>query len=402
VLRLQAFKFALQPDGEQLRNLRQFAGSCRFVYNKGLALNIERYEKKEKRLGYAGLCALLPNWKMEHEFLSDVPAQALQQALKNLERGYTNFFQKRADFPKFRKKGQHESFRVPQGFEVDNENGRVKVPKIGWMRYRKSRDVLGEAKNITISESCGKWFVSIQSEREVTTPQHPSTSAVGMDWGVVNFVTLSNGEVVDQCQPLKMLLPKLAQLQRRMTRKIKFSKNWRKAKARITKLHSKIANIRKDFLHKSSNDISKNHAVVFVEDLQVKNMSASSKGRKAKPGKRVTQKSGLNRAILDASPFELRRQLEYKTQWSGGLLVSVPPQNTSRKCPECQHTAAENRKTQAKFVCVECGFSAHADFVGAVNIKEAGLALLACSQPSPARRASCQEPTEATRVQSCA
>jgi len=396
------FKFELQPNGEQLRNLRQFAGSCRFVYNKGLALNLERYEKKEQRLGYAGLCALLPNWKMEHEFLSEVPAQALQQALKNLERAYTNFFQKRADFPKFKKKGQRESFRVPQGFEVDNGNGRVKVPKMGWMRYRKSQEVLGEAKNITISESGGKWFVSIQTEREVTTPQHPSTSAVGMDWGVVNFVTLSNGEVVGQCQPLKKFLPKLAKLQRRMARKNKFSKNWRKAKARITKLHWKIANIRKDFLHQSSKDISKNHAVVFVEDLPVQNMSRSSKGTKAKPGKRVTQKSGLNRAILDASPFELRRQLEYKTQWRGGLLVAVPPQNTSRKCPECQHTAAENRKRQAKFVCVECGFSAHADYVGAVNIKEAGLALLACSEPSPEARASWQEPTEATRVQACA
>jgi len=121
-------------------------------------------------------------------------------------------------------------------------------------------------------------------------------------------------------------------------------------------LHSKIANIRKDFVHQSSKDISKNHAVVFVEDLQVQNMSASNRGTKAKPGKRVAQKSGLNRSILDASPFELRRQLEYKTQWSGGLLVSVPP----------------------------------------------GFALLACSQPSPAARASCQEPTEATRVQACA
>ena len=402
MLRLQAFKFALQPNGEQLRNLLQFAGSCRFVYNKGLALNLERYEKKEQRLGYAGLCALLPNWKMEHQFLSEVPAQALQQALKNLERAYTNFFQKRADFPKFKKKGQRESFRVPQGFEVDNQNGRVKVPKMGWIRYRKSQEVLGEAKNITISESCGKWFVSIQTEREVPTPQHPSTSAVGTDWGVVNFVTLSNGEVVGQCQPLKKLLPKLAKLQRRMAPKNKFSKNWRKAKARVAKLHSKIANIRKDFVHQSSKDISKNHAVVFVEDLQVKNMSASSRCTKAKPGKRVAQKSGLNRAILDASPFELRRQLEYKTQWRGGLLVAVPPQNTSRKCPECQHTAAENRKRQATFVCVECGYSAPADYVGAVNIKEAGFALLACSQPSPAARASWQEPTEATRVQACA
>src|SRR5947208_15469140 len=116
-LRRQAYQFELRPNGEQLRNLRQFAGSCRFVYNKALALNTERYNQKEKHLGYAGLCALLPNWKREHHFLSEVPAQALQQALKNLERAYSNFFQKRAEFPKFKKKGQRESFRVPQGFE---------------------------------------------------------------------------------------------------------------------------------------------------------------------------------------------------------------------------------------------------------------------------------------------
>ena len=387
VLRLQAFKFELRPNGEQLRNLRQFAGSCRFVYNKAFALNVERYKKKEKRLGYAGLCALLPNWKMEHEFLSAVPAQALQQSLKNLERAYTNFFRKRADFPKFKKKGQRESFRIPQGFEIDNQNGRIKLPKLGWMRYRKSQDILGEASNVTVSESCGKWYVSVQTEREAETPQHPSTSAVGVDWGVVNFVTLSDGEVVDQCQPLKKFLPRLAKLQRRMARKKKFSKNWRKAKACITKLHTKVANIRKDFVHQVANDISKNHVVVCIEDLPVKNISKSAT-------KKVAQKSGMNRSILDASPFELRRQLEYKTQWQGGLLVPVPPQNTSRKCPECGQVSAENRKSQAKFVCVECEFSANADFVGAVNIREAGLASLACSQPSSDVRASCQEPTE--------
>jgi putative transposase len=326
VLRRQAFQFDLHPNDEQIRNLRQFAGSCRFVYNKALALNVERYEKKEKRLGYAGLCALLPNWKMEHEFLSAVPAQALQQALKNLERAYTNFFRKRADFPKFKKKGQRESFRIPQAFVIDNQNGRIKLPKLGWMRYRKSQDILGEASNVTVGESCGKWYVSVQTEREAETPQHPSTSVVGMDWGVVNFVTLSDGEVVDQCQPLKKFLPKLAKLQRRMARKKKFSENWRKAKACITKLHTKVANIRKDFVHKVSNDISKNHVVVVIEDLHVKNMGKSAT-------KKVAQKSGLNRSILDASPFELRRQLEYKTQWQGGLLVPVPPQNTSHIVP---------------------------------------------------------------------
>lgn len=230
---------------------------------------------------------------MEHEFLSNVPAQALQQSLKNLERAYTNCFQKRADFPKFKKKGQRESFRIPQGFEADNQNGRIKLPKLGWMRYRKSQDVLGEASNVTVSESCGKWLVSMQTERGIETPQHPSTSAVGMDWGIVNFVTLSDGEVVDQCQPLKKFLPKVAKLQRRMARKKKFSKNWRKAKACITKVHRKVANIRKDFVHKVSNSISKNHVVVCIEDLQVKNMSKSATKKRA-------QKSGLSRSILDA------------------------------------------------------------------------------------------------------
>jgi putative transposase len=188
-------------------------------------------------------------------------------------------------------------------------------------------------------------------------------------------------------RPLKKFLPQLAKLQRRMAGKKKFSKNWRKAKARITQLHTKVANIRKDFVHQVSNDISKNHVVVVIEDLRVKNMSKSAT-------RKVAQKSGLNRAILDASPFALRRQLQYKTQWQGGLLVAVPPQNTSRKCPECGQLSAENRKSQAKFVCVQCQFSAHADFVAAVNIREAGLASLACSQPSSAVRASCQEPTE--------
>jgi putative transposase len=387
MLRRQAFPFELLANGQQTRHLRQFAGSCRFVYNKALAINTERYEKKERRLGYAELCALLPGWKRQHPFLSEVPAQALQQALKNLERAYSNFFQKRADFPKFKKKGRRESFRIPQGFQLDNPNGRVQVPKMGWMRYRKSQDVLGEAKSLTLRESCGKWYVSVQTERDVETPQHPSTSAVGMDWGVVNLLTLSNGEVLDPCQPLKKFLPKLAKWQRRMARKKKFRKNWRKTKARITRLHTKVANIRKDFLHQVSNDISKNHVVVVVEDLQVKNMSRSAT-------KKVAQKSGLNRAILDASPFELRRQLQYKTQWQGGLLVPVAPQNTSRKCPECGHVSAENRKSQAKFVCGGCGFSAHADFVGAVNIREAGLASLACSSSSGELSPSWQEPTE--------
>src|SRR5260370_8953833 len=143
-----------------------------------------------------------------------------------------------------------------------------------------------------------------------------------------------------------------------MAPKKKFSSNWKKVKVRIVKLQQRVANIRKDFLHQSSNEISKNHAVVFVEDLQVRNMSKSSKGTKDQPGKQVAQKSGLNRAILDGSPFELRRQLEYKTEWRGGRLYPVPPQNTNRTCPVsfggCGLVSAANRKPKDKSACVHC------------------------------------------------
>lgn len=402
--RRQAFKFELRPNGQQAAQMRRFAGSCRFIYNKALALQKEMYELTGHSHTRFQLDKLLTLWKQETPWLSETPSHALQQVFVDLIRAYTNFLEKRANFPKFHKKGQRSSFREsdPKCITLDQANSRIRLPKIGWVRYRNSRDVLGSVKNVTVSESCGKWFVSVNTLREVENPQPTSTSSVGLDWGVVSFVTASDGSVVDQCQPLKTFLPTLVKLQRRLARKKKFSQNWKKAKQRITKLHSKIANIRKDFVHKVSADICKNHAVVFVEDLQVSSMSKSSKGTKDKPGKRVAQKSGLNRSILDASPFELRRQLEYKMLWNGGIFIAVPPQNTSRKCPECQHTSKENRKSQAKFVCVSCGFSANADFVGAFNIKEAGLALLACSQPSGDVSPSCQEPTEATRVQSCA
>ena len=165
---------------------------------------------------------------------------------------------------------------------------------------------------------------------------------------------------------------KLAKLQRQLKNKIKFSKNWQKLQAKIAKLHHKMANCRKDFLHKISHTISKNHAMICVEDLQVSNMSKSAKGTVEQPGTNVKQKSGLNRAILDQGWYEFRRQLEYKSAWRGGFLVAIPPQNTSRTCPCCGYTDKENRPTQAKFECVECGYRNNADVVGAINILERG------------------------------
>ncbi len=157
---------------------------------------------------------------------------------------------------------------------------------------------------------------------------------------------------------------------------MKASHNWRKAKKRVQRIHARIANVRRDFLHKVSAAICKNHAIVCIEDLQVRNMSRSAAGTAATPGKNVRAKSGLSKSILDQGWHEFRRQLEYKLAWSGGRLIVVPPQNTSRTCPCCGHVSANNRPTQARFACVQCGFEANADVVGAINILSRGMQIM--------------------------
>lgn len=397
--RLQAFKYELMPDGGQQRDMRRFAGACRFVFNKALAWQSEQYATdKTVRFSYTTLANLLPIWKIDPAtaWLKDSPSQPLQQTLKDLERAYKNFFGKRADFPKFKKKGRSESFRYPQGCKLDQANSRVFLPKLGWVRYRNSREVLGAVKNVTVSGKQGKWFVSIQTEREVETPVHPSSAIVGIDLGVARLATLSDGSHVAPLNSFKRQGNALAKAQRAMARKRKFGSNWKKAKARVQKIHARIGNARRDHLHKTTTAISKNHAVVVVEDLQVRNMSKSAAGTAGQPGRNVNAKSGLNRSILDQGWFEFRRQLEYKQAWRGGELLAVPPRNTSRTCPACGHVAAENRQTQAQFACVQCGFVENADVVGAINVLRAGHARLACevngaSMPSAAgTRRSCQ------------
>jgi len=386
--RLQAFKFELKLSAGEKRNLFRFAGSCRFVYNKALALQKERYEKGDKKLTYAGLCKELTAW------LKSSPSQALQQSLKDLERAYQNFFLKRADFPRFKKRGARDSFRLPQGVKLDQANSRIFIPKLGWVRYRNSRDILGELCNVTISRSQNKWFVSIQTEREVSSPTHSSITSIGVDVGIAQFATLSDGTIFPAVNSFKSHQKKCAALQRHLSKKKKFSKNWKRIVFKISNLHSKIANIRHNYLHQTTHAISKNHALVCVEDLQIKNMSKSACGTVAIPGKKVKSKSGLNKAILDQGWYEFRRQLEYKQHWRGGIVIAVSPHYTSQTCPECNHVDALNRQTQSQFACVECGYRNNADIVGAINILRAGHARLACGETVQLGRSMNQEPTE--------
>lgn len=399
--RLQAYKYELMPNGEQARDMRRFAGACRFVYNRALAMQKENHEAGNKYISYVAMAKHLTGWRNSAEmpWLKDAPCHPLQQALRNLDNAYKIFFEKRADFPKFKRKGSSDSFRYPdpKQIKLDQANCRIFLPKLGWLRYRNSRVVLGDVRNVTVSQSGGKWFASIQTRREVEQPLPVATTAIGIDVGIARFATMSDGHFIAPLNSFKNHQQRLARYQRRMSHKVKFSSNWKKAKACVQKIHTRIANARRDFLHKITTTISKNHALVCIEDLQVRNMSSSSMGTIEQPGEKVSQKRALNRAIIDQGWGEFRRQLEYKMAWCGGVLLAVPPHHTSQTCPCCGHVSKDNRQSQASFLCVDCGYENHADVVGAINVLARGHRVLACGESVQSGRSMKQEPTEAPR-----
>jgi len=389
MIRRQGYRFRLKPTPADAASLRGFVGCSRFVSNAVLAMNELRHERGEQRLGYSAMCDYLVYLKTEYSFLRD--AQPLQQTLRDLDRAYQRAFDPKlaARFPRFKKKHRPQGIRFPQGFKIDGRG--VYLPKVGWIGFRKSREIDGIVKNITISFDGRDWYVTMQTEREVAEPVHESESAVGIDLGVAKFAALSDGSLVEAANAFKRYQQRLAFSQRRMSHKRKFSANWRKAKTTVSRLQRKIANIRKDMLHKASTTISKNHAVVVVEDLRVANMTASAKGTVEHPGTNVRAKSGLNRRIRDQGWGEFRRQLDYKLAWNGGTLLLVDPRNTSRTCATCGHVSAENRQTQAAFRCVACGHASNADTNAAINIlRRAGQARIACGD-SPLRESAKQE-----------
>lgn len=377
--RFQTFKYELIPSNQQRHAMQCFAGACRYVFNKALGIEIERREADEKRLGYYGLCKLLTGWRHSDEtpWLKQAPSQPLQQALTDLERAYVNFFAKRAGFPRFKKKGRHDSFRYPQPkkIKLDEANSRIFLSKLGWLRYRNSRPVLGDVCNVTVSLHAGHWFVSIHTVREVE-PVVAQGNIVGIDMGVVRFATLSDGSYCEPLNSFKRHENTLRKAQQALSRKVKYSRNWRRAQARVQLVYAHIGNARRDYLQKASSNLCKNHAVVCIEDLKVRGMSASAAGTLAAPGRQVRAKAALNKAILDQGWREFRRQLSYKLAWNGGRLVVVPPHHTSQTCPCCSHMSADNRQTQAVFSCIACGYQNHADVVGAINVLRRGVDIL--------------------------
>ena len=424
----KAYKFRLEPNAEQEAILNNLVGSARFVWNQMLAISFEMFAKNEF-INATNLVNKIMDIKANPEFAflkTSANAVSLQQKIRDLASAWSRFFdpkvhatlkenKKKPKKPKFfkladgtdiqlrplmprfkRKSDGRDSIRLVQFDKYCKIDGnRVKLPNgVGLVKFRKSQDILGIIKNVTISKKSGHWYVSFGTERELEqNPIHPSKTAIGIDLGITKFITTSNADVIQPKNSFKTNQAKLAKLQRQLSRQVLFSQNWKKQNRKVQKLHHHIANIRHDYLHKITTNISKNHAMIVCEDLKVANMSRSASGSMDKKGRNVKSKSGLNKSILDQGWSMALTMLEYKQQWQGGLLIKVNPRYTSQTCFECKHVAKENRRTQAKFECVECGYIANADVNAARNILAAGHAVLSvegrCSKGRPLKQKTC-------------
>ena len=424
----KAYKFRLEPNAEQEVILNNLAGSARFVWNHILAISFAMFAKDEF-INATNLVNKITELKNNPDFgflKIHSNAVSLQQKVRDLASAWSRFFDPKAHarlkenkkkpkkptffkltdgtqiqlrplMPRFKRKSVGcDSIRLVQFDKYCRvEGNRVKLPNgVGFVKFRKSQDIIGTIKNITISKKSGHWYVSFGTERELAqNPIHPSTSAVGIDLGITKLIATSDGQTIKPKNSFEINQEKLAKLQRQLSKKVKFSENWKKHNRKIQKLHHHIANIRHDYLHKITTSISKNHAMIACEDLKVVNMSKSASGTMENKGRHVKAKSGLNKSILDQGFSMMVDMIEYKQQWRGGLLIKINPRYTSQTCFECKYIAKENRRTQAKFECVKCGYIANADVNAARNILAAGHAVLSaeggCSKGRPMKQKTC-------------
>ncbi len=371
---LKAVKVRLYPNTEQQTAISQQIGAARYVYNRSLALRKYAYAKFGIKLGKFDLQKRITTLKKRDKtsWLKHADSQILQQSISNMDKAYQNFL-KGGGYPVFKSKHHsRQSIQYPQRVKI--ENSKIYLPKVGWVKCKGLReDVTGKIKTVTVLYEANLYHAAILFDDGVNTlPVCTSTEAIGIDVGVSLVAADSNG---GQIKPLDLVreLTKLRLRAQQLSRKSKGSKNRAKAKSRLAKQNLRIANMRKDFLHKLSLQYAENQGIVVVEDLKIKNMTKSAKGTEDKPGKNVKQKQGLNRSITQQSWGLFFEMLEYKVIARGGRFIKVDPQHTSQTCNVCGHVSKENRLKQEKFVCKACGHKDNADVNAAKNIRDRGI-----------------------------
>ena len=371
---LRAVKVRLYPTVEQCSIIADQIGAARYVYNRSLALRKYAYTKFGIKVGKFDLIKRLAVLKDREKtsWLKKADSQVLQQSISNMDKAYQHFF-KGGGYPKFKSKHHsRQSIQYPQRVKI--EGSKIYLPKVGWVKCKGLReDVIGKIKTVTVSHEANLYHAALLIDDGIETmPVCTNTNAIGLDVGVSLVVADSDGGMT---KPLDLVheLTRLRVRAQQLSRKKKGSNNRAKAKARLAKQNLRIANMRKDFLHKLSLQYAENQGIVVVEDLKIKNMTKATKGTVETPAKNASAKRGLNRSITQQSWGLFFEMLEYKVIARGGKFVKVDPRHTSQTCNVCGHVSKKNRLTQAKFVCAACGHSANADTNAAKNIRDRGI-----------------------------
>ncbi len=432
---MKTCKFRLVPGRGEAEKMAQHAGASRAVWNCGIAYMESRREIGLKSVRFMtkgdGLAAFFTQLREDGEYswLKDLSSVSVRHSLKRLDSAYQAAFRRRKQglppnewgFPKFHGRRDDESFTLPDVGSFSLGERGIRMAKIGWVRMRPNRGrgdcaVDGTPKMVIVKREAGRWFACVQCAIDAPAPKPHNGDAVGIDMGVAKPYTLSTGGIFNAQEAAKLEARK-KRYQRIMARRSgaalrgagwdgksetrkaaesrfgkkraeerrellangetkmppKYSGRYEVAKRRAAKASRGLKNVRQNWLHQMTSEIVRKHGMIFVENLQIKNMTASAKGTAKAPGKNVAQKRGMNRAILKQGWGIARGMLAYKSEWAGGRMETVAAQNTSRRCAGCGHTAKENRRTQAAFKCVNCGHSANADVNAAINILHKGL-----------------------------
>jgi putative transposase len=353
-------RIALNPTKEQEVFLRRCVGVARFSYNWALAEWQHQHDAGQKP-NEAAMRKLLNSVKrVDYPWMLDVPKAVAQQAIKNLGTAFKKFFRKEAGYPNFKKKGVHDSARLDNGpgtFQCDGK--RIKLPVIGWMKLFESLRFQGRPLSATVSRVANRWYVAIPVAVEISDPIRENQASIGIDLGVKCAITCSDGAKYDAPKALKKNIRKLKRLSRQHSHKVKGSRNRKKSAMKLAILHARITNIRKDWLHKITTTLTRQYTLIGVETLNVQGMMSNHH---------------IARAIADIGFFEFKRQLTYKADLYGTVIVSADMWFPSSKtCSVCGYKLTELSLSVREWSCPTCGCVHDRDVNAAQNLQRVAL-----------------------------
>lgn len=365
---LKAYKYRIYPVESQKIQLANIFGSVRFVYNLGLEVKVQAWKSQRKNVNCFALIKQIVDLKEEAKWLSDVPSQALQMSLRNLDNAYTIFFRGKG-FPKFKSRRDRQSFQLPQGVKINIKDGKIFIPKLKWVDCIYSRKFKGDVKTVTVSKSpAGNYFVSILVDNNIAIPKKKPVkekTSVGIDVGIKDFAVLSDGTkianpryLIKELKRLRIENRKLARRFRKGKKYVEQSSGWKKQRLIVATLHERIRNLRNDFLQKLSTSIIKKFDTICLEDLNVQGM---------------IQNKNLSKHIADAGWGYFSQMLEYKADWYGKNIIRIGRFEPSSKiCSVCGVMNKDLKLSDRTWTCAN-GHELDRDINASINIKDFGL-----------------------------